>query len=150
MFFIHNLKNRGFTLIEVIVSVAILLVLVVGGYRGYAFLYTAIAHSHYRMTASDLANEYFETIRNLPYGSVGIVGGTPSGVLIASQTFLRGAVNYSVLTTVQNVNDPFDGFPDTFPADYKLVQVSISCLSCKNFVPVVITGQIAPANLESS
>lgn len=141
--------QKGFTLIEVVVSVTLLLILVVGGYQGYAAVYSAIAHSHYKMTASDLANEYFETIKNLPYTSVGTVGGTPSGLLPSSQVLARGGVNYVVATVVQNVNDPFDGGVDAFPNDYKLVQVSITCQSCKNFTPVVVTGQVAPANLES-
>lgn len=146
-----NIKERsGFTLIEVIVSVTIFLVLVVGGYQGFSFLYTAIGHSHYRMTAADLANEYLEIIKNMPYSSVGTVGGTPSGTLPQGQVFTRGGINYTVWTTIQNVNDTFDGTPDSFPNDYKRVQVQITCQTCKNFTPVVITGQVAPANLESA
>jgi prepilin-type N-terminal cleavage/methylation domain-containing protein len=143
-------SQQGFGLVEVIVSIALVLVFIVGGYQGYAALYTSIAYSHYRMTASDLANEYFETIKNLPYASIGIAGGDPSGVLSASQIMSRGGVNYAVETIVQNVNDSFDGSAgDVFPNDYKKIEVSIACEGCLDFAPIVITGQVAPANLES-
>ncbi len=145
------MKQKGFTLIEIVVSVAILLVIVMGVYQGYAMLYKALSHNHFKITATDLANEQFELVRNLGYSSVGVVGGTPAGVLPAVQTLTRGGVAYTVSLSVQSVNDPFDNVPaDPFPNDYKLVQVSVVCQSCQNLTPIIITGQVAPANLESS
>lgn len=144
------MKSKGFTFIEVVVSVALLLVVIVSAYHGYAMVSKVVAHSHFRMTAADLANEQFELIKNMPYASVGTVGGTPSGIVLASQVLSRGGVSYAVLITVQNVNDPFDGMVEGFPADYKLIEVSIACETCQNFNPIVITGRVAPANLESS
>ncbi|HEY4528529.1 MAG TPA: prepilin-type N-terminal cleavage/methylation domain-containing protein [Candidatus Paceibacterota bacterium] len=144
------IRDKGFTFIEVIVSVTLLLVIVISSYQGYAAIYTAIAHSHYRMTAADLANEQFEIIKNLPYTSVGTGSSTPTGIVPVTQVLNRGSINYTVATTIQGVNDPFDGAPDTFPNDYKLVEIRVTCQSCKNFTPIVITGRVAPANLESS
>lgn len=141
--------QRGFTFLEVVISVTLLLIIVVGGYQGYAAVHSAIAHAHYRMTALDLANERFEVIKNLSYTSVGTVGGTPSGVTPSSETIIRGSVNYLIETSIQNVNDPFDGIPDSSPDDYKLIEVRVTCSSCKNFSPVVITGRVSPLAAES-
>ncbi|HRH25358.1 MAG TPA: hypothetical protein PLD99_00195, partial [Parcubacteria group bacterium] len=78
------------------------------------------------------------------------VGGTPAGVLLASQNLVRDGINWTVTTTVVNVDDPFDGIAptDTKPADYKLVEVMVGCDTCKNFSPVAVTGIVAPRNLE--
>lgn len=144
------MRKKGFTLIEVVVSVTLLLIIIVGGYQGFAALYRSIAYSHARATAVDLSNEYFETIKNLPYGSVGTVGGTPVGIIPVSQTMVRDNITLTITTVIQNVNDLFDGAPDSFPNDYKLVELTITCTSCTNFIPVVISSYIAPANLESA
>ncbi len=142
--------NQGFTLVEVVISMALLLVVIVAGYQGFFFVQTSIAYTHYKMAATDLANEQFEIIKNLPYSSVGVVNGDPSGVVLASQTLVRGSASYTVTVSIHNVDDPFDNTPvDSFSHDYKLVEVSIGCQTCKNFTPIVFTGQVAPANLES-
>lgn len=144
---------RGFTFVEVVIGIALFLIFVVAAYQSYAAIYAAIASSHHKTLAADLANAQFEIMKNLPYSRVGITGGNPNGVIPASQTVIRDRVEFTVNTTIQNIDDPFDGISgsgDAFPADYKLVEVSISCQSCKNFNPVVITGRIAPKNLESA
>lgn len=134
--------NRGFTFVEVVVGVSISLVVAIGVYEGYRAIYSSIASAHLKVVVASLANEQFEIARNLPYSSL--------SSLPANQTFTRDGITFGVTTTVQNVDDPFDNLAptDTNPADYKLVEVSISCASCKNFAPVSVTGRIAPKDLE--
>lgn len=146
-------QNKGFTLIEIVVAVAIFAIFAVGVYQGYAAIYSAIASARHKALATDLANAKFEIIKNLPYSNVGIVGGKPSGVITAVETVVRDRVTFTITTTIMNIDDPFDGISgggDIFPADYKLVEINIDCLTCNNFSPVVITGRVAPKNLESA
>ncbi|MSR87662.1 MAG: prepilin-type N-terminal cleavage/methylation domain-containing protein [Candidatus Zambryskibacteria bacterium] len=145
-------KNRGFTFIEVIIASAVFLLFAIGAYQGYFAVYVAISVAREKALAADLANSQFEMIKNMPYSTVGTVGGSPSGLLTSVQTVLKDSISFTVTTVVQNTDDPFDGVggSDPFPADYKLVEIKIECTSCKNFTPMIITGMVAPKNLESA
>jgi prepilin-type N-terminal cleavage/methylation domain-containing protein len=145
-------RDNGFTLIEVIIAAAVFLIFAMGIYQAYVSIYSAITITRQRALAVDLANARFEIIKNIPYTDVGTVGGNPAGILAAVETTISDRVSFAVTTTIVNVDDPFDGLSgggDLFPADYKLVEIKIECASCKNFVPMIITGIVAPKNLES-
>jgi len=148
----HQSFGRGFTLIEVIISVVVFLLFAMGVYQGYVSIYTAIAATRYRALAVDLANARFEIIKNLPYTSVGTVGGNPVGLVTPIENTTSDGISFRVTTTIVNIDDPFDGISgsgDLFPADYKLVEVKIECLACKNFAPMIITSRVAPKSLET-
>lgn len=145
--------NTGFSLVEIIVSIAIFLIVVGTIYQGFASLLDAVTVARLKITASNLANEQFEIARNLSYSDVGIFGGLPSGKITQNQTIIRDNIEFSVKTNIRNIDDPFDGTiggspNDTSPADYKLVELEISCPSCRIFSPLVFSTHIAPKNLE--
>lgn len=147
-------KNSvGFSLVEVIVSIAIFLIVTVSVYQGFNSLLDAVAVSRIRTIASNLANEQFEIARNLSYSDVGILGGFPAGKIIQNQTLSRNNVEFSVETNIRNIDDPFDGTIEGndevgSPADYKLIELEIFCANCKNFLPLIFSTHIAPKNLE--
>src|SRR3989344_2089764 len=151
----NNLRlttNRCFTFIEVVIAAAIFLIFAIGAYQGYAAVYTSIASSRHKALAADLSNAQFEIIKNLPYASVGTVGGTPPGLVTSVVTMVRDGISFTVTTNIINVDDPYDGIgggADAFPADYKLVEIKIECLTCKNLAPAEVTGRVAPKNLET-
>ncbi len=148
----HKFKkyNQGFTFVEVVIAIAILILFTVGVYRGYRAVYDALAAAHHKALAVDLVNERFEIIKNLPYASVGTVGGVPVGVITPVQNTTRDNVAFRITTAIVNVDDPFDGVApaDAFPRDYKLVELKVECVTCR-MSPVTITGRVAPTNLES-
>ena len=152
----HNKKfSLGFTLVELIVGVAVFTVIVVAVYNAYTSIFNVVSVSRAKIDAIDLVNEQLEIVRNMPYASVGISGGIPSGTLTHIQSLNRGAETFSVMTTVRNVDDPFDGTlggtpNDTAPADFKTVEIEISCATCKNFNPMIVTTRVAPKSLENS
>lgn len=146
-------NNAGFSLVEVIVSIAIFLIIAVSIYQGFNSLLDAVSVSRLRIIASNLANEQFEIARNLSYSNVGISGGFPSGRILQNQTLSRSGVEFSVKTNIRNIDDPFDGTIEGndetgSPADYKLIELEISCANCKNFLPLIFSTHIAPKNLE--
>lgn len=148
-------KNKGFSLVELLVGVAVFSVLSISVYNSYISIYNVVYTSRARLNAVDLANEQFEIVRNLPYSQVGIYGSIPSGVLVHSQTLSRGGSSFDVTTTVRNVDDPFDGTlggtpNDLSPADFKLVEIEVNCPTCKNYRPVILTTRVAPKNLETA
>jgi len=146
---------KGFTLIEALIGVAIFIVITVSVYQAFTMVMQAVSLSRQKIIAIALADEQFEIIRNLPYTDVGIVGGIPSGKILHSQTLIRDNISFTVITTIRNIDDPFDGTiggvpNDLSPADYKLVELETSCSSCLNFQPIRFTSQVAPRGLETA
>lgn len=146
-------RERGFTLIESLVGVAIFMIIAVSVYQAYAITTNAVRASRIKIIATALANEQFEIIRNLPHSDVGVVGSTPNGKVPYTQNLVRDGTTFVVKTTIQNIDDPFDGTGggspnDTSPADYRLAELEISCPSCRNFLPLRFTTHVAPRALE--
>ncbi len=145
----------GFTLVEILVGVAVFLVVATAVYQAYTSLFVFISLNQYKILALNLANEQFEIARNLSYADVGEVSGVPAGKIPHIQNLTRGGVVFTVTTTVRNVDLPFDGTiggtpKDLSPADNKLVEVEVACPTCKNFTPITLTTTVAPKNLETA
>jgi prepilin-type N-terminal cleavage/methylation domain-containing protein len=149
------MRERGFTLVEVVIGVFVFALVAMAVYQAYTAMYATIAASRVKIDAADLANEEFEIIKNLPFADVGVEGSVPSGKLTHVQTLVRNRTSFVVTTTVRNIDDPFDGTiggtpNDLSPADYKLVEVDVDCPTCKNFTSVHVAGRVAPKNLETA
>jgi hypothetical protein len=147
--------QRAFTLMETLIGVGLFLMIMVGVYQGYFAVVEAARAATVRLTAANLANEQFEIVRNLPYSDVGVVSGVPSGKIPLTQTLIRGGYTFTVTAAVRNIDLPFDGTiggnpNDLSPADNKLVEFTISCELCTNFLPLSFTGRVAPRNLETA
>lgn len=150
-----KIASQGFSLVEVIVSATIFSIIAVAVYNGYASLNQLISASRDKILGADLINEEFEMVRNLSFADIGLLQGIPQGVLQATTTIQRDGRNFSLTRTVRNIDDPFDGTlggnpNDLSPADYKLVEVSISCANCRNFNSMTASGYFAPKNLETA
>lgn len=148
-------KKSGFTLVEALVSVFVFLVVAGGIMQAYYVLTNSAKTSRLKVSATFIANEQIEVARNLPYADVGVVGGIPSGLLDPDITIQKDAATFNVKITVRNKDDSFDGTlggtPNDFsPADYKLVEVSVYCTTCKSFSPVTLVTIVAPKNLETT
>lgn len=152
----HASKSQhGFTLVESLVGIFVFLVIAVSVYQGYIVTMRAIEASRLKVAAAALANEQFEIIRNLPYTDVGIPDGIPDGKIPHIQTLTRDGNEFSVETTIRNIDDPFDGTidgspTDLSPSDYKLIELEISCASCRNFTPLSFTTHVGPRALETA
>lgn len=147
--------GRGVGLIEAVIGVAVFSLIAFSLYQTFITLFQAVTTNRLKISASALATEQIEIIRNLPYASVGIVSGLPAGVLDHDQVIRRDGIDFTVTTTVRNVDDPFDGTiggptNDSSPADYKLVDIEIACDTCKNFPPLAFTTTSSPKSLETA
>lgn len=139
-------QRTGFTLIEVLVGSALFLVVAIAAYGAFDNLLQLVAGAQNRTLAVALADEQFEIIRNMPYTSVGLTNGIPQGILSQTQTLSRGGVDFTVNLTIRNVNLS----TSTVQASDKLVEVDVECPACKDYQPVVLTGLVSPANLQSA
>lgn len=147
--------KRGFTLIETIVGSAVFLLVALSAYQAFGVLMDVTLASRAKVAATELANEQMEIIRNLPYDDVGIIAGLPVGKIARNQTLVRDNYSFNVNTTIRSIDDPADGTvggtpPDISPADYKLVDLNITCPNCKNFSTLDFTTIVAPHALETA
>lgn len=153
----NTLSNqKGFSLIELIVGSAVFALVAVSVYQSYATIVSLVSASRVKITATDLLDEQFELVRNLPYSKVGIIGGLPSGVLDNNEDIVRDGNTFTIDRIVRNVDDPFDGTiasstnKDLSPADYKLVDLTLTCATCKNFAPMTVVTRVSPKSLETA
>lgn len=151
----RSINRKGFTLIEVLVASAIFLLFAVGIYSGITLVFKVVYQSRMRILETAILAEYLEIARNLPYDSVGIINGVPSGVLPYTTTTVRNGQSFTIFTTVRNIDDPFDGViggtpNDTSPADYKLVEMSVICNGCLQQEPAILSTIVAPKQLEGA
>lgn len=150
-----KINVRGFTLIELTVAIAIFIIFAIGIYSTISMVFKVVYQSRMKILETALLSEQLEIAHNLPYDSVGLTNGIPVGVLQHSQTIVRNGASFTVITSVRNIDDPFDGTlggtpNDTAPADFKLVEVSSMCVNCTQKEPVILSTVIAPKNLEGA
>ncbi len=140
----------GFTLIELIITISIFLIAVLGILELFSYSAKIVGANKARLAATGLATKQIEIIRNMSYNNIGTTLGWPHGNIPSSQTIKQNEINYTIKTIVDNVDDSFDGlFPiDTTGADYKKVEIKICWdkFPCQN--PVRLTTNVSPKGLE--
>lgn len=149
-------RSKGFTLVEVVISLGVFLLFAVGIYGGIQSVLKSVYQSRLRIIQTGILNEEIEMIRNIAYDEIGILNGSPPGLLDRVVTTTRNGIDLEITRTIRNIDDDFDGTAggspnDTAPGDYKLVQVEIICTgSCIQRNPVVMTTRIGPKYLEGN
>lgn len=145
--------KRGTTLVETLVAIAFFVGVSTALYGVYQKVSALLSTIKIKTIATNIANEQFEIIRNLPYSSVGTNGGIPSGSLPQTQTLVRDGISFSVETTIRNIDQEYDGTlggspNDTSPSDNKFVDIEVSCTACKYTTSLSFSTIVAPKNLE--
>lgn len=144
-------KNQlGFTLVELIVSMAVISLIVVGILGLLASLVSSARYSKEKAAALGLATSKMEYLKSLPYDALAVSGGSivAAAYLPATETQTLDGFTYTVKTDIDYVDEAFDGcaaypstelaqqycrnYPapngsptDTNPKDYKLITVSV-------------------------
>lgn len=137
--FEQKITGRGFTIIEVMVSLAVFVILASAFIAAYSALTASVKAAREKITLSALASQYLEVVRNLPYSQVGTVHGAPAGSLpdfAAPVAAAIGAYKYNIYYEVTWVDDPADKTAtdgDANPTDYKQVKMKVQN---------IVTGQI--------
>lgn len=143
-------RQKGFTFIETLVGVFVLMVIMIGLYGAFQLGFKVVAQSKARVTATALANQKIELAWNFPYNQVGTVGGIPAGNIPETEIVVRNNVEYTIKTTIGYIDDQFDGVApeDTLPNDYKRVKVKVSWLGFLADQIILITD-VTPQGLET-
>ena len=150
----HVLYTRGVGLLEIVVGVSLMTTVFVGMF-GVLQLGTRLATDNKSRTgALALATERMEYIRSLDYDDIGVVGGDPSGALVASVPINLNNIAYTQRTYIVYVDDPKDGIGGSdsngITDDYKRVKVEVSWIGPKNNVrETTLVSDIASLLIES-
>ncbi len=142
-------------MIEVIVSIAIVISLLITIYNFVTQALKITQENKLRMSATIIANQKMERIRNLPYNSVGTISGIPTGVIADNEVVNDARGYFQINTLVQYVDDPFDGTlggspNDLLPTDYKSARVRVRWTGFFGLREVSVFTIIAPRGIETS
>jgi prepilin-type N-terminal cleavage/methylation domain-containing protein len=145
-------KQSGFTIIETVISMAVLTVITLSVYDLILQALKISQDNKLKMASISLADQKLEQIRNLPYDSVGTLAGAPHGVVPDNESATTSNGTFYVNTLIMYKDDAFDGLDpaDTLPNDYKEVRVRVQYNSPFGFKKVESFTKIAPKALETS
>lgn len=123
--------QKSFTLIEVLVGIALILIVFLGIFGAYQLGLKVVGLSGRKITATQIAQGEIEKIRNLPYLAVGTVGAQlpyASGILEPSTSTILNGIEYQIERKIKFVIDPADGTgpEDSCNLDYKKVEIKVS------------------------
>jgi hypothetical protein len=120
--------ESGFALMETVAALVLLEIIAMAAVGLITVSLTTEGNSRQRVLAEQIASSQIESIRQLPYTSVGLVNGNPGGTVLATKTISIGALSATETTQIRWVTD---ATPNAFitKADYKRVTVTINRLS---------------------
>lgn len=142
-------KKSGFTLVEVLVFSLIVVIVVLTFYRTFASGAKVLRDARARMTASQVANEQFEILRNIPYEK--LLNVNSGGAIQHSQELIKSGIAFTVVTDIAYNDDVYDDVAtgtDLRPQDYKQVSVTVSWKSSGETKKIILYSQFAPPGTE--
>lgn len=133
------MKTRGFTFIDILVGTGLILIIFLGIFGAYQLSLQIIRQTKIKTTATALANEKIESLRNLSYASLGTnphAIDEPAGEVPQLVSVTQNNITYEVETKIIYISDCFDGprsdscptapETDVCPRDYKRAIVKVS------------------------
>lgn len=147
--------SRGATLLDAVVSTALMLVVFMGIYGAFQLSIDVVTNNKSRAGAIALANERQEYIRSLNYDAVGTLGGIPSGTFPQVEVAPLNGISYTRSTTILYEDDPADGSgaldSNAIVTDYKLSTVEVSWVTRNGITrTITLTTRISPIGIEQS
>lgn len=136
---------------ETLIGVAIFVIVLTGIYGAFALAIQMTFRNKASATALTIANQRIEMIKNLSYNNVGVLGGIPSGTLMASEVINKNDISFTIDISVVYIDDVFDSITpaDTLNVDYKRARVKVSWPGFWGGDVVLITD-VAPNGVETT
>jgi hypothetical protein len=146
------IKNKkGVTLLELMISISIIIILIMGIYNLILFSLKITADNKAYVEATEIVNQKMEEIRNMPYTDVGTLTGSPVGTIAEHATVSRDN-EYNLHTMIMFFDDPYDGTiatTDTIITDYKIVTIDISWQGRFGTKNITVFSKIIPNTEET-
>ncbi len=145
---------RGFSLIEVVIVSAVLLLFFGGLFVLVEYVFKLSTNARARLSALSLANERMEYIRSLTYDAVGTVAGIPAGNIPQNRTRTFNGYLFNERVLIQYVDDDADGLgaadSNSILADYKQVKVEYSWNVTGATTSITLISNIVPRSIETT
>ena len=145
--------TRGMSFVDVIVGVALAALIFSGLFGAFKLSIELISLSKARSGALALANERMEYLRNLPYTSVGTVGGIPSGPAAQTETISLNRTVYTRRTLIVYTDDARDGVgagdQNGITTDYKKAKVELTWTHRGQVESMFLATNIVPKGMET-
>ncbi|MBI2410455.1 MAG: carboxypeptidase regulatory-like domain-containing protein [Candidatus Kerfeldbacteria bacterium] len=144
-------KSAGNTLLETIIAIAIFALVTSALYTLIQLGIRVLRDDSARLDAVSIAQAQLETIKNLPYEDIGVVGGIPEGAIEQTTTTIRNNNTFTVETDIRYIDDAFDDVAptDTVNTDYKKIRVEVRWNKQVVQKPVILITNIAPEGVET-
>jgi len=146
--------KKGFTLVELLVTIAIVSIVFIGLMTTMHFTLKVISETKVKASATALANERMEYIRSLPYDSVGTIAGIPNGFIPQRSTTTLNGFIFHERVLIQYVDAPEDGLGaldiNGILADYKQVKVEYSWWGSSGTSTIFLLTNIVPPGIETT
>jgi len=151
--FRYKQRQDGFSLIEVLVVIAISVLVFVGLFAAFEYSLKLIAQSRAKMTALSLATDRIEYVRSLPYSEVGTVSGIPSGAIPQNRTVTLNGIPFDERVLIEFIDDPADGLAllddNSVVSDYKKVKVEYTWNVYGTPQSIHLISTIVPRSIET-
>lgn len=148
-------NQKGFSIVEILVSVLIVSILTLGIYSLIILSLKVTSENQHYVEATEIANERMEAVRNMPYSQVGVINGDPAGSIPQTEIVERSGT-YTVHNYVSFFDDPYDGQagsttkPDINEViiDYKIITIKVSWQGSYGEKSITIFSKIIPRTME--
>ncbi|MFT5036630.1 MAG: prepilin-type N-terminal cleavage/methylation domain-containing protein [Candidatus Azotimanducaceae bacterium] len=156
--------DRGFSLVEIIVTSAIISLVFGGLLLSVKFALEVLGRSKASAGALTLANERMEFVHSLAYDNVGTIGSPPYGLIPQNSTTTLNGIEYAERVLVTYIDDVSDGcgsaddecgggiVADTNAIidDYKLVKIEYTWSIKGKGDALSLISNIVPVGIEST
>lgn len=144
-------NQNGFSLIEILVTLFILMIIFFGVYSLILFSLKVTADNKHYTEAINIANQKMEVIRNMPYSDIGVVLGIPAGTIPQIETVEREG-KYTINNYIKYENDPYDDIAgsDSIPNDYKIATIKVTWQTKWGEEELSIFSKIIPRTEETN
>lgn len=146
-------QNRGFSLVEILIVSAIMLVVFGGLLISFRYSLELISHSRAKLTALTLVNDNMEYIRSLSYNAVGTVSGIPSGLIPQVSTTTLNGIVFTKRVLIEYIDDDADGLgmadSNGITTDYKQAKVTLEWTLRGTTKEVFLVSNIIPRSIET-
>jgi hypothetical protein len=149
-----HINTRGVTLMDTLVGMSLMVIMVTGVAATFQLSVDVVTNSKARSAAVGLASQRLEYIRSIPYASIGMQHGIPSGIIPETESAVANGIIFTRTTYIEYVDDPADGLgvsdTNNIEEDYKAVRVEVAWNFHGRIRSVVLATRVSPPGIESN